>query len=905
MDNLFKRQKIKLVIGLGLCAAIIIGLFAAFRTNSPHADVVTKRNSVCAATLPVVEILEQDKDAAEQDEDPATVLVKYTGDIKADATQMQVEIALTGEATYGATKDYTFTTGGTYSSPPEKLIVIFEKNETKQKLVTIKPVDDSVVEDNPDPETIKFRIIPQNDIYSIGENKETTANIHDNDVPTPTMRVQPTDPSASEQNKDPGTFTITSSRKVAQDTVVSYQVSGTATSNSDYDALPPSVTIKKDTTSATVTVTPIDDAVKDEPDETVILTLLAGAGYKVSSTSKEATVVITDNEGKPIVSITPDKANLTKGQTATFSVNRSGPTATALAVSLELGGTAVLGEYIIYPAATGNNVNVVIPAGASSANLSVMATGTNPISKSALLIIRATNAYSVGTPSAATVTLAANQISWLTTPLSLSGLFSIKRVQAAENTGIICGEVIDAKTGAKIQGATVNLYKQDVVDFDKPIATNTVKTDSTGKYTFKDVPKSEKGNRIDYTVEVKAGSPYPLYGKSTVNPSTEVNFRLVTDAMVYGKVTNKVTNKVTGKPVPGAKLRFKKYGIPWHVTSVTTDANGNYQTPPLQDDQEFVVKAGSNSGYYLSPQSVDSSKAPGTKLDLELIPAGGEVFGIAKSIVGVGGEVYATENLQGQENPVAYTTADPKTGAYLLTDLPLNTPLNIIFNPEGDKEYIKTMIIATPTPGTEVNFAAFTLIDKVRWAIKPYKQLVCNGNNVNRTYRDCVENAQLGPLFEKLGPAMLNKLNIPPKAEAIEVDAHIFPPNPIGLKVEAWDKGQDTKTTSPSITGTTKADPLNAKYGLFEKAEVAGEQFVRNSGGGKVCLVVRYDTHGVLHRRVTNYILVSNVNLAFSQGTQDGIAEFDDTDVAFAEVLDAKGVTADYSAKGLKTDCTK
>lgn len=421
MNNLYARQKIKFALGLGLCAAIIVTLFVTFHAKSPQASTLDATTDPCASTLPVVEILEQDKDAAEQDQDVATVQVKYTGDIRPGATQMQVEIALTGEATYGSTKDYTFTTGGAYSNPPDKLIVIFEKNEPKQKLVIIKPVDDTVVENNPDPETIKFRIIPEaaaTATYSVGINKETVVNIYDNDVPTPTMRVQATDASASEQNKDPGTFTISSSKKVAQDTVVNFQVGGTATANSDYTALPTSVTIKKDTTNTTVTVSPIDDAVKDEGDETVILTLVAGTDYKISDASKTATVVITDNESKPIVSITPDKANLSKGETETFTVNRAGSTATALSVSLELGGTALIGEYTIYPTPSGNNVTVLIPMGVSSAPITVMATGINQVTKSALLTIMPTNSYSVGTPSAATITLPANQISWLSSPLS-------------------------------------------------------------------------------------------------------------------------------------------------------------------------------------------------------------------------------------------------------------------------------------------------------------------------------------------------------------------------------------------------------------------------------------------------------------------------------------------------------
>ena len=90
--------------------------------------------------------------------------------------------------------------------------------------------------------------------------------IADNDVPTVTIAA--TDAAASETGPDAGTFTVT--RTGVDDRVadVQYSVGGTATSGADYAALTGTVTIAAGQSSATVTVTPVDDP-GVEGDETV------------------------------------------------------------------------------------------------------------------------------------------------------------------------------------------------------------------------------------------------------------------------------------------------------------------------------------------------------------------------------------------------------------------------------------------------------------------------------------------------------------------------------------------------------------------------------------------------------------------------------------------------------------
>jgi Calx-beta domain len=80
---------------------------------------------------------------------------------------------------------------------------------------------------------------------------------------------------------------------------VYYTVSGTATSGSDYIALPGSVTIAAGSSTATITVTPIDDTIV-ESDETVIVTLSTNAAYTVGSPSNATVTISSDDVGETV-----------------------------------------------------------------------------------------------------------------------------------------------------------------------------------------------------------------------------------------------------------------------------------------------------------------------------------------------------------------------------------------------------------------------------------------------------------------------------------------------------------------------------------------------------------------------------------------------------------------------------
>lgn len=116
-------------------------------------------------------------------------------------------------------------------------------------------------------------------------------------VPPSAVTIAATDAAAAEAGADPGTFTITRTGSTAAAVTVNFAISGSATAGTDYTTLPSSVVIAAGATSATVTVTPIDDSVV-EGAETVIATLQSGSGYQIGDPSA-GTITITDNDTTP------------------------------------------------------------------------------------------------------------------------------------------------------------------------------------------------------------------------------------------------------------------------------------------------------------------------------------------------------------------------------------------------------------------------------------------------------------------------------------------------------------------------------------------------------------------------------------------------------------------------------
>ncbi len=195
---------------------------------------------------------------------PAAVTVAYT---------------VSGTATSGT--DYTALSGS-----------ITIPANTLTATLTIPVLNDAIVETG---ETV---IVTLTSVTSgsatIGAIVTATNTIADND--SATVSIANTT-NGAETGPANGVMTLTQTVVSAVNTVVSYTISGTATSGTDYTALSGTVTIPAGVTSALVTIPVIDDLVID-PGETVIVTLTAVTSGQSTTLAGPvaATNTIADND---------------------------------------------------------------------------------------------------------------------------------------------------------------------------------------------------------------------------------------------------------------------------------------------------------------------------------------------------------------------------------------------------------------------------------------------------------------------------------------------------------------------------------------------------------------------------------------------------------------------------------
>lgn len=182
-------------------------------------------------------------------------------------------------------------------------------------------------------------------------------------APSTVVSITASTPTANEAGPVNGVFTVTRTGDLGVPLTVNYTVSGTATSSSDYTALPGSVTFQAGAISTNITV-----AVSDDPDveftETVILTIDGSLNYAIGSGS--ATVNILDNEPATVsLAPTTSETRLLEGYSAQklgFTLTRMGLISSALTVNIGYSGTATLAADYNGPATVALGANAVTAA---------------------------------------------------------------------------------------------------------------------------------------------------------------------------------------------------------------------------------------------------------------------------------------------------------------------------------------------------------------------------------------------------------------------------------------------------------------------------------------------------------------------------------------------------------------
>lgn len=256
----------------------------------------------------------------------------------------------------------------------------------------------------------------------------------------PVVTIVATTPEASEQGPVAGILTVSRTGDTDTELTVFYTIGGTAsTDGSDYAPLSGSVTIPAGESSATITITPIDDD-DAEGTESVIITLSGSESYAIGDQS-QANVTIEDNDQAPelpVVSIIDSLSFSEASLNGVFYISRTGSTTESLSVFYTVGGTATPGED--YAALTGV---LVIPAGSKDVPINVFPMDDDLVEgdETIELTITTNEAYTIGIGQL-TITLADDD-----EPITLPTVEIIASDPDAAELGSDPGEFTITRTG--------------------------------------------------------------------------------------------------------------------------------------------------------------------------------------------------------------------------------------------------------------------------------------------------------------------------------------------------------------------------------------------------------------------------------------------------------------------------
>ncbi len=231
------------------------------------------------------------------DDDSSEVSIAVTTSASEPGTNGLFTVTLTNpvdidtEITFGVSG--TATEGTDYSNLVKTLTIPANSTETS---INIDVINDELVETGG--EEVVVTLSGTNNAVTLSASKSANMNLGDDD--STEVSITATDDSSQEgtPSGNNAEFTISLTKASAVATVVSYNVSGTATQGDDYTSLSGTVTIPASSKSATIDVLVIDD-VLFEDSETVILTLTgitSGDATTVLGSQVTATATIIDND---------------------------------------------------------------------------------------------------------------------------------------------------------------------------------------------------------------------------------------------------------------------------------------------------------------------------------------------------------------------------------------------------------------------------------------------------------------------------------------------------------------------------------------------------------------------------------------------------------------------------------
>lgn len=278
-----------------------------------------------------VTVVATDNVASETSGNPGTVIFNRVGSITAN---LVVNYALSGSASNGA--DYTLLTGS----------ITIPAGRPNVSLA-ISPTDDVALEGE---ETVVVRIL-SSAAYNVGDQGSAKVVIQDNELSTVTLTAS--DSTAAEASAETGSYRLVRTLPSSSDLTVFYSVSGDAVPGRDYQALSGSAVFPAGVTSIVLTVTPIDDTIR-ESSERVMVSLVPNSQYSLGTV------------GPVIVTITDNDSNATPAVGFSMAASQGLESDVSVGIHLHLSGTAsgtVSVNYAVTGSATGGGTDYTLTNG--------------------------------------------------------------------------------------------------------------------------------------------------------------------------------------------------------------------------------------------------------------------------------------------------------------------------------------------------------------------------------------------------------------------------------------------------------------------------------------------------------------------------------------------------------------
>lgn len=330
-------------------------------------------STTIADNEPTVTLSASDAYAAEEGQDSGEFVFSRTG---GTSEALEVYYDLGGTArTNSEGLDYTGPADDAAHPGTCKVTIPAGASSTA---VAITPVDDADFEgDETVVASLSADLSSFGPLYHADYRAEAIITIADNDTgDLPIVTVEATDATASEQGQEPGVFTfLRQGGDMSKDLTVRYgfdaNVQKPATEGADFDITPPgagAIVIRATQSSATLTITPRDDA-EAEATEEVKVNLYQDEAYEARFPDY-ASVMIEDNEGASVyIEATDANASEAGSDPGEFTVHRLGKKDERLVVGYTIGGTALENyDFTLNPA---DARQVEIAAGATEVTVGV------------------------------------------------------------------------------------------------------------------------------------------------------------------------------------------------------------------------------------------------------------------------------------------------------------------------------------------------------------------------------------------------------------------------------------------------------------------------------------------------------------------------------------------------------